>query len=140
MISALGLLAAINFINLFVGSKMVDMKLEASKLAAGSLGCFLIGVLFASLGVLLGSTTGRRGASLGIGSGIAILFYVFYTITSLVSKFDFIKPFNPFQWLIDANQLLDGFKVSTDLRYAALSALFVTLAAWIINRRDIRSS
>lgn len=139
LISALALLAIINFINLLIGSRFVDMKLNASKLAAGSLGCFLIGMLFASFGALLGSATGRRGATLGIGAGFAILFYVFYTITAIVNKFNFIKPINPFQWLIDSNQLIDGFDLITDLKFFILSALAAIAASWIINRRDIHS-
>lgn len=140
MTSALALLAIINFINLFIGAKFVDMQLNASNLAAGSLGCFLIGMLFASFGALFGAVSGKRGASLGIGAGIAILFYVFYTITSIVTKFDFIKPINPFQWLIDANQLMVGFNWSTNLKFLSLSAIAVISASWIINRRDIHSS
>jgi ABC-2 type transport system permease protein len=140
MTSALALLAIINFINLFIGAKFVDMQLNASNLAAGSLGCFLIGMLFASFGALFGAVSGKRGASLGVGAGIAILFYVFYTITSIVTKFDFIKPINPFQWLIDANQLMVGFNWSTNLKFLSLSAIAVISASWIINRRDIHSS
>jgi ABC-2 type transport system permease protein len=140
MISALGLLAVINFINLMIGARFVDMQLGATQVAAGSVGCFLIGMLFASLGALLGALLGKRGASLGIGSGLAILFYVFYTLTALVTRFDFIKPINPFQWLIEANQLIDGFKWSTNFKFFTLSALCVIAASWIINRRDIHSN
>lgn len=140
MISALALLAVINFANLIIGASFVDMNLTASKLAAGSIGCFLIGMLFASIGALLGALTGKRGASLGIGSGLAILFYVFYTITAIVSKFDFVKPINPFQWLIEANQLIDGYNWGTNLKFFVLSAIAAGLASWIINRRDIHSN
>ena len=140
MISALALLALINFLNLMIGARFVDMKLAASQVAAGSLGCFLIGMLFASLGALFGAASGKRGASLGIGSGIAILFYVFYTITAIVSKFNFVKPINPFQWLIDANQLIDGFDWMTNLRFLVLTGLAAAAASLIINRRDIHSN
>ncbi len=140
MISALGLLAVINFINLMIGARIVNMQLTATQVAAGSVGCFLIGMLFASLGALLGALLGKRGASLGIGSGLAILFYVFYTLTALVTRFDFIKPTNPFQWLIEANQLIEGFKWSTNFKFLILSALCAISASWIINRRDIHSN
>lgn len=140
MLSALALLTAINFINLFVGSRLVNMELNTSFLAAGSIGCFLIGALFASFGALFGAATGKRGASLGIGSGFAILFYIFYTLTAIVSKFNFIKPINPFQWLMDSNQLINGFDLLTDLKFFLLSAMATFVASWIINRRDINSN
>jgi ABC-2 type transport system permease protein len=140
MISALSLLAIINFINLIIGAKFVDMQLDAANLAAGSLGCLLIGVLFASFGALFGAISGRKGASLGIGSGFAILFYVFYTLTAIVDKFDFVKPINPFQWLIEANQLIAGFNWATNMKFLILSAVAVVAASWIINRRDIHAS
>ena len=140
MISALALLAFINFVNLMIGASFVDMTLSASKLAAGSLGCFLIGMLFASFGALFGAASGKRSASLGIGSGIAILFYVFYTLTAIVEKFNFIKPINPFQWLIDGNQLIDGFNFATNAKFLILSILAAIAASWTINRRDIHSS
>ena len=140
MISALGLLAVINFINLMIGARIVNMQLTATQVAAGSAGCFLIGMLFASLGALLGALLGKRGASLGIGSGLAILFYVFYTLTALETRLDFIKPINPFQWLIDANQLIDGFDLATDSKFLILSAVAAVAASWIINRRDIHSN
>ena len=140
MISALALLALINFINLMIGANFVDMSLSASQVAAGSLGCFLIGMLFAAFGSLFGAISGKRGASLGIGAGITILLYVFYTLTAIVSKFNFMKPINPFQWLIDANQLIDGFDLLTDLKFFALSAGAALAASWIINRRDIHSN
>lgn len=139
MISALALLAVINFMNLMIGAKFVNMSLSANHLAAGSFGCFLIGMLFASFGALFGAASGKRGASLGIGAGIAILFYVFYTLTAIVDKFNFIKPINPFQWLIDANQLIDGFDFATNLKFLILSAVAAVAASWIINRRDIHS-
>jgi ABC-2 type transport system permease protein len=140
MISALALLTIVNFANLMIGSKLVDMNLSVTNLAAGSFGCFLIGVLFASLGSLFGALSGKRGASLGTGAGLAILLYVFYTLTAIVDKFNFIKPINPFQWLIDANQLIDGFNFLTDMKFLVLSAILATLASLIINRRDIHSS
>ena len=121
-------------------SKFVDMTLDASNLAAGSLGCLLIGILFASFGALFGAISGRKGASLGIGSGFVILFYVFYTLTAIVDKFDFVKPVNPFQWLIEANQLMAGFNWGTNLRFFGLSAIAAITASWIINRRDIHAS
>ncbi|MBU6263845.1 MAG: hypothetical protein KGM39_03610, partial [Actinomycetales bacterium] len=93
-----------------------------------------------SFGALFGAVSGKRGASLGIGSGIAILFYVFYTLTAIVERFNFIKPINPFQWLIDANQLIDGFNWMTNLKFLALSALATVAASLIINRRDIHSN
>lgn len=139
MISALALIAVINFVNLMIGAKIVNMSLSANHLAAGSLGCFLIGMLFASFGALFGAASGKRGASLGVGAGIAILFYVFYTLTAIVDKFNFIKPVNPFQWLIDANQLIDGLALVTNFKFFILSAAAAIAASWIINRRDIHS-
>jgi len=140
MTSALAALALINFVNLILGSKFVNMKLDAANLASASFSCFLLGVLFASIGALFGAISGKKGASLGIGAGFAIMFYIFYTISAIVTKFNFVKPINPFQWLLDANQLIDGFQLAVNLKFAILAALITFLASVFINKRDIHSN
>ena len=97
-------------------------------------------MLFASIGALFGAISGKKGASLGIGAGFAIMFYIFYTISAIVTKFNFVKPINPFQWLLDANQLIDGFQLAVNLKFAILAALITFLASVIINKRDIHSN
>lgn len=139
-VSALTLLAVLNFLSLFWGAQLVDMSLTFSKLSAATLASLLIGITFSSLGLLLGAVTGKKSVSLGIGAGAAILLYLFYTISAIVSRFDFIRPINPFEWLIDSNQLIDGFNLNVNLKFVLVAAVSIGSATVIFNRKDIHSS
>lgn len=138
-ITALALLSAINFFNIYIGAHIVDLKVGTSNLAAATFSCFMMGVLYASLGTLLGALMGRKGLGIGAGAGFAILLYVLYTVSNLVTKFDFIKPYNPFEWVIGADQLVQGFSIFPNLKLFALSTILTLLATFIIERRDIHS-
>lgn len=140
MFSALILLALISFINLFIRAKAVDMEISTSKLAAATLSCLLLGALFATLGAALGAATGRKGGSLGIGAGVATLLYVFYTVSTLVSKFDFVKVVNPFEWYMNAEQLRNGLDILVNIKLLITSSAFIAIATWVIQQRDIHSS
>lgn len=139
-ITALAVLAIINYITIYIGGNMVDLKVGSSNLAAATLTCFLMGLLFSSIGALFGATLGRKGVGLGIGSGIAILLYVLYTVSNLVTKFDFIKPINPFEWALSADQLVKGLALAPNLKLLFAAIIFIVLASIVIERRDIHSS
>ena len=138
-VTALAFLSLLNFLNLLIGSRIVNLEVETSHLAAATLTCFLMGLMFTALGTLLGALIGKRGLGLGVGSGIAILLYVFYTVSNLVTKFDFVKPINPFQWALSADELLKGFALAPNLKLLLGTVIFISFSSIIIERRDIHS-
>ena len=140
MASALALLSCFIFLFFFLGNRFVHLNLNTSNLLGATISCYFIGLLFASIGTMFGSLTGKRGISLGIGSGIAVLCYLFYTISSIDKHFDFIKPFNPFQWLLASSQLTDGLKLTVNIKFLFLISIFIAISSAAINKRDIHSS
>lgn len=106
--SVLIFLGVVIYVNLYIGSGIVDLKVNFNYILAAILSSIALGLFFSGLGFLIGSISGKKGVSLGSASAIGLLSFVFYSLAPLVDNFDFLNPINPFEWAIGGNILFDG--------------------------------
>lgn len=138
------LVAIILVIAIAIGSQLVDMKIEISKVAIATGASALLGLIFGAFALIAGALTGKKAIATGLSVAFAIaalLFYslVFYSLAPLVDTFDALTPFNPMNWAINGNPLSEGV---SGLNFAKLSSLFIALnllALYLFRNRDIKS-
>jgi ABC-2 type transport system permease protein len=109
----------------------------ASGLAAGLVMTGLLGLLFGSVALLLGTMSGRRAVAIGVGLAMAVGAFLLDVLAPMA---DWLEPWqdaSPFTWALDGDPLVQG----VDLPMAGLLVL-VTLALFALSwqayrRRDI---
>lgn len=126
-------------ISLLVGTAILDFSVPLSRFLAGAWVNLLLGAVFASLAAAIGAWTGRRGVALGIAVTLAIGFFVLYSLAPLVDSIDATTPFNPLQWTIGTQPLLDGFDAGYSIIAIILTTICVALTFVGFQRRDIKT-
>jgi ABC-2 type transport system permease protein len=127
------------FITLAIGTRLLDFSLALSTFFAGMWALFLLGIVFASGAAFIGAVSGRRSAALGTAITLAIGFFVLYSLAPLVSSIDATMPFNPLQWTIGTQPLMNGVDWGYSLIALGLSATFVAGTYIFFQRRDIKA-
>jgi ABC-2 type transport system permease protein len=136
-VGVLVLLGAVLWLAIVIGAPIVDMSLSVGCVAAASTSTVLTGLVFGSVGVLVGAWSGRRSMGLGISLTIAIAAFVVYSLAPLVQFMDDINPFNPMQWTVGAESLKRGFDVGYSLSAVVVSTVLMTAAVVVFERRDV---
>ncbi len=136
---ALVVLALTVFANIFFLAPRFELEVSTLNLAYACLIHLFLGVFFSGIGFFLGSLTGRKGLSLGVGSGLAIICFLFFSLSPLVSNFRFTNSVNPFQWTIARNTLADGLDVQGLAKLVISSIVLYIAALNVLERRQIRS-
>lgn len=135
----LAAMSVIGYVSLRIGMALTHMVLNQNHLISALVGEVLIGAFFGSIALLVASVCGRRGIALGASLGLAIACFVLYSLAPLVSTFDALLKFNPFQWTLGPQPLFNGF----DSGYTAI--IICTTAAAVLTsfrtyiRHDIKS-
>lgn len=137
--TVLVLVAASLLIALLIGTEILGFSVPLDRFAAGAWILFVLGAVFTSLAAAIGAWTGRRGVALGIAVTLAIGFFVLYSLAPLVESIDATTPFNPLQWTIGSQPLLNGFDVGYSLVAVAVTAFFIVLTYLGFERRDIKT-
>ncbi len=133
------LVAIILVIAIAIGSQLVDMKIEISKVAIATGASALLGLIFGAFALIAGALTGKKAIATGLSVAFAIAALLFYSLAPLVDTFDALTPFNPMNWAINGNPLSEGVSGSN---FAKLSSLFIALnllALYLFRNRDIKS-
>lgn len=127
------------FATLAVGTRLLDFSLALSTFVAGMWVLFLLGLLFASGAAFIGAFSGRRSAALGASITLAIGFFVLYSLAPLVDTIEATMPFNPLQWTIGTQPLIQGVDWGYSALTLVLSALFAVGTFVLFRRRDIKA-
>lgn len=130
--------AAVVFASVLPGPAF-DLHLDWAQLATASLGVALLGVDFGLLAMALATTTGHRGTSLGIASGIAGASYLVATLAPLVSWAKPARYASLFYWSASNDQVASGLGWGG---LAVLGGVAVALGAYTVRafaRHDISS-
>lgn len=126
-------------VTLLIGARILDFSVAISTFATGAWVLFVLGLLFGSGAAFLGALTGRRAFALGTTVTLAIGFFVLYSLAPLVDVIDATMPFNPLQWTIGTQPLLEGFDWGYSLITIGLTAAFVAATFVLFERRDIKA-
>jgi len=138
-ISVLIFLGIVIYVNLLIGTDMVDMEVNFTYIVAAILSSIALGLFFSGIGFLIGSLTGKKGVSLGSASAIGLLSFVFYSLAPLVDNFDFLNPINPFEWAIGGNILFDGPDWTGFAKLMIGTVILYAGSAIIFKRKDIHA-
>ncbi len=136
---ALAGLALITFLNVILLRSHFGLEVDTLNLFYACLAQLFLGIFFSGVGYFLGALTGKKGLSLGVGSGLGIIAFLFFSLAPLVSNFEYTNPFNPFQWTISRNVLSDGLDVPGIAKLAISSLVLYGLSMITLDSREIRS-
>ena len=136
---ALAALALVTFLNVILLKGHFGLEVNTLNLFYACLSQLFLGIFFSGVGYFLGSLTGRKGLSLGVGSGLGIIAFLFFSLAPLVSNFEYTNPFNPFQWTISRNVLSEGLDVAGLAKLTISSLALYGLSIFTLDRREIHS-
>lgn len=102
-------LALVLYLSLVVSVRFVHLSIGSSKVAAASLSCALLGIMYNAVATLLGAVWGKRSIALGGAIALAFAGFLFFSLAPLVSTFNRIKLINPFQWTLGSEPITHGF-------------------------------
>jgi ABC-2 type transport system permease protein len=120
-----------------LGAVLVDMDLSMVNLAAASFSGVLLGLVFGTLALAVGAATGKRGVSLGVASGVALVAFLIQTLAPIVDWLEPAHPLTPFYYYGENQPLVNGLHWGHAGVLVGLSALFVLIALFTFRRRDI---
>jgi len=138
-VTALIVLGALVVITLVIGARLVDMEVSTGGVIGATTSSALIGWLYAGFSLMVGATTGRKSATLGITTGLAVIAFIFYSLDPLVDTFAMITPVNPFEWMLSGKPITNGLQVSGGLTLFLVGAAFHVAGLWAFERRDLRA-
>jgi ABC-2 type transport system permease protein len=130
-------LGAVVFLVVLTGSLFYDGWPSVANVGSGVVSAVLFGLAFGLLGLAAGAVTGRRGAALGITSGIAVAAFIIDGLAPLVDGLRWAERLSPFYYYLDHNPLQRGFHLGNAAVLAGLCALFLGIAIWGFRRRDV---
>ena len=136
-LTAVGVMAVAFVASLVTGTAILDFSIAVDRYLASGLVLAALGWLLACIATLLGSLTGRRGASLGVSMGAAVAAFVLYSLAPLVEVLDSILFLNPLQWTLGSSPLTDGVHWGYVTMTAGLAAVAAAVAVVVYGRRDI---
>ncbi len=138
-LSVLILLSIVVYLNIYLGADMVDMEINFYYIYAATVSSLALGLFFSGIGFLIGSITGKKGVSLGATSAFGLLAFVFYSLAPMVDNFDFLNPYNPFEWAIGGNILFEGPDWMGCAKLIIGTIVLYAASAFIFKRKDIHA-
>jgi len=131
---------AISFwIGLASASLIFNIKINFLHLAEAILSCFMLGLFFASLTLVLGCLSLRKKMSYGIVSGFAIVTYLINAYAPMVSSLKPYRIFSPFYYYNGASPIINGLNVVHFVILWCISLIFFLLSLYIFERKNILS-
>lgn len=109
-----------------------------ARLAAATLACALLALVFATIAYAIGAATGRKPPAVGVAAGLAVAGYVAEGLSHQVTALRVLRPANPWHWLLDADPLRHGLTWQTTLLPAATSLVLVAAGLVLFRHRDLR--
>jgi ABC-2 type transport system permease protein len=115
----------------------VDIDLPIGNIAATSLNLALLGALFGALALLVGGFVGRRGLVIGVTAVVAVTAYLANGLAPQVEGLAWLQNLSPFYWFNATATLRDGIDPAMTLLLAGVALVFVLVAVFAFNRRDV---
>lgn len=121
---------------LLVVSPIFDMDLRVVGVLAAGVSLWLLGILFGSVALLVGSFSGRTVVAGGVTALVAVLAWFITGLAGLYSWLEAPSAASPFTWYLEPNPLIEGFTAG-HLWLAVATALLTAAAVALFLRRDI---
>ena len=137
MMVATSVLAFVLWLSVVIGGAMVGMELNLWRTAQVTLSGLLLGMVFGTLALMLGSAFGKRYLSTGIAGAVAIATYVMYAFAPLVDGLEPAEKVFPFYYYIGADPLTNGLNVAHAAVLIGITAVLLAVAIIAFQRRDL---
>ena len=137
MTAAISALSLILWLSVVIGAAIVSMDLSPWRTLHVSLSAMLLGVLFGTLALALGSAIGKRGLSIGVTGAIAVTAYFIYALAPLVEGLEPAEKVSPFYYYIAADPLTNGLNLVHTAVLIGVTAALGAVAAFAFERRDL---
>lgn len=137
MLIGLAALVLLELLILVVAMPIVDLSFGAGKVAAATVGLYLLSAMFGSLAFAVGAATGRRGAAVGVAGGAAGGLFLLAGFGALVDALEPVADVSPFAVYDGSRVLAQGLGVVPVLAFAALTLLGIVVGVLAFDRRDL---
>ncbi|MGZ4625205.1 MAG: ABC transporter permease [Kineosporiaceae bacterium] len=131
------LLAAVTGVALLVEGPFGDLRLPAGKVVAAMVHLALLAMVFGTLALALGASTGRAALSRAIPAVVAVAAYVVNGLAPLVSWLEPLQKFSPFYQYGGHDPLRTGISAIGVLVAVATVLVLTALAVAGLRRRDV---
>ncbi len=118
----------------------LELDIPMANLAAASLNLALLGGLFGTFAILIGSISGKRGLAIGAGAGVAVFAFLVDGLAPQLDSIAWMQKLSPFYWFDATGTLKDGLVPAMTLLLAGVTFAFVIAAIATFNRRDVLGS
>ena len=125
------------FMVMALANPLVDLEISLGNLVASNFELALLALVFGSLALAIGGVTGSRGVTIGIAAGATVATYFINGLAELVDWLKGAQKITPFYWLQRSNPLRDGLSIEDTVIMVLVIAVFVGMALWGFQRRDI---
>ncbi|MBO0822531.1 MAG: ABC transporter permease subunit [Actinobacteria bacterium] len=105
--------------------------------AAVTVALVLMGLDFGLITMAAGVVTGRRGAALGVGAGLAAASYVLSSLASTISSIRPGRYFSLFYWSVGNNQLSRGVSAMDFAALLGVGLIVLVAAVAVFRRADL---
>ncbi len=140
MVVLTSILVAVSFVAVAISVAVVDLGVGTAALVWASVGVALLTWAVAGIGLAAGALTGRRSIAITAASGIAVVSYVITSMADAgIGFFETIRPISVFSHYDVVQVLLRGRPTWALLVLVAVAAAGLAVAAWGIDRRDLRA-
>jgi ABC-2 type transport system permease protein len=137
MVTLVTVVAATIAVVMMVASPIVDLGLSTVNVIASNLELALLALVFGSLSLAAGGLTGRRGLTIGIAAGTTVAAFFVNGLAGLVDWLKGPQKITPFYWLQRSDPLSNGLSIEDTLIMLTVTAVFLGVALWGFERRDI---
>ena len=121
-----------------IGLATVDVDISFSRVVLGTINQLPVTLLVLALSLWLSAALPSRAAAAGTTSAVVLVSYLLNLLGGAVEALDGMRRVSPFYWS-DASRLLvyGGLPWERWAAFALLATMFLVLAVWAANRRDL---
>lgn len=136
----LAALSLVLWLSLWLGALASGMEISAGNLAAGTIELLLFALVLATLALLVGAATGRRGLSIAVAAAAGLAAYVVHSLAALVDFLEVPQRLSPYYYYTASDPLANGLDPWHALVLLALATVFAALALPAFERRDVSAA
>lgn len=137
MVTLVTIVAATIGLVIVVANPLVDLGFSLGDIVASNLELALAALVFGSLALAVGGVTGHRGLTVGVAAGVTVATFFINGLAQLVSWLQGPQKLTPFYWLQRSDPLSQGLSLEDTLIMVVVIVVFVGIAIWGFERRDI---
>ncbi|HEX6195619.1 MAG TPA: ABC transporter permease subunit [Jiangellaceae bacterium] len=113
-------------------------EISVTEFVAAGVASLLLALLFTTITYAIGAATGRKGAAIAGGAGIAVATFVIFALAAFVEFFANLRWFSPWYWFLEPSPLADGWTWrSIGLPLLIIIPVMIIGTVWF-TRRDLR--